>query len=156
MANDKKAPAAAPQASSWSKLQEQAKDRPDIFPRLEFGESKTDEVSVDVEFLDDEPRSITFKDRFNNNADTPGLALNVRVMDTGDFRSIVMRDDASHGLTAGIAKLAGRNGGHLKGVGARIETRNYTHKVYGKDTRGYNVVQVPVRATAGATAETPP
>ena len=137
-----------PKGRAWSEIQKQAEERPDIFPRLQMGASKTAEGYYDVEILEDEPRSIVFEDRFNDGEETPGLAINVRVLGhggsfteakDGDFRSIVMRDDPQNGLTAGIGKAASRNGGKLKGVRVRIEARNYTHKVYGPGTRGYTV-----------------
>lgn len=104
------------------------------------------EVSHTVEFLEDEPRLITFKDRFNGDKETPGLAINVRVVATGEPRSIIMRDDPNHGLTAGVAKVAARHGNRLSGIRVRIDTKNYDHKQYGK-TRGYVVSEVSAPAT---------
>lgn len=128
--------------NAWAKIQAEAAERPDIFPRLEFGDDKMAEVTHVVTFLEDEPRLITFKDKYNGDADTPGLAINVSMRETGESRSIIMRDDANHGLTAGIGKIAARNGGKLSGVTVRIETKNYRHKQYGP-TRGYVVTVVP-------------
>lgn len=152
--------AAAP-AASWKDIMSKAKDGLAIFPKLEF----TDEGSWDVEFREEVPRAIQFPDEFNRDEKgekvmTPGLAINVVDLSTGDPRSIVMRADPNHALTRSVGQLADRKNGKLNGVRARIITSLYDNKKYKnadgtpKKTRGYAVSELPRQATAPS-AEVP-
>jgi hypothetical protein len=144
-----------PKASgkSWADVVGQTKEQQEIYPKLDFG-PKGQETTFVVEFLEQEPRVIKFEDKMADrdewiNGKPPvvnGFAINVKVVGTQERRSILMRDDPNHGLVRGIGGLVKANGGKLLGVHARIEATNYTHKQWGKNTRGYAVYQVDASA----------
>lgn len=132
----------APDAS-WEEMVASSKELPDILPKLKFGEGKTDEVAVDVVFLEDQPRVIEYDDPFSGGKGK-SFVVNVRVIsgpENGSSRSLMMPKSLEHGLTRGITNLAKKGGTNLKGRAARIETRNYKHKQYGP-TRGYTVSEI--------------
>lgn len=135
---------------SWEEIVAKAKDLPEILPKLRFGKAKLDEVRIDVEFLEDQPRFITFKDPFNDGKDGKALVVNVRVLaaegpgnveQAGNSRCLILKNDANHGLTRGIIAAAKRHGSRLKGRAVRIETTVYKHATFG-DTRGYTVSEI--------------
>lgn len=137
-------------SASWEDIVREAKDLPPILPKLRFGKTKTDEVRMDVQILEDQPRFITFPDPFNNGKQARALVINVRVLSAegtnnserpGNERAVMMKVDPSYGLTRGILAVAKKHGSRLKDVCVRIETTVYKHKVFG-DTRGYVVTEV--------------
>jgi len=138
---------------TWLDRVNEAKELADILPKLDFGK-KGDEISHVIVFTEDEPRFISFRDKYASeeewvNGEPPlinGLAINVRVVESavhksGEPRSILMRDDPQHGLTSKILSLAKRHK-TLGGVKIRIATRNYNHPRFGPGTRGYDVVDL--------------
>jgi hypothetical protein len=137
---------------SWKDVAAQTTPQKEIYPKLFDALAKHDEATFTVEFIQAEPESIEFPDKFADKKlwknDKPpmvsGFAINVRNLETDSLRSIVFRDDPEHGLVRGIATLAKANGGSLLGVTAKVELRNYNHRQYGP-TRGYNVYQVGVK-----------
>lgn len=131
--------------AEWERMVKNAEALPELHPKLRFGEQKNAEVAFDVEFLDDAPRFETFKDKYNGGAEGRVMFINVRVLrgpDTlGSIRALPMPAKESHGLTRGVLNVAKKHGNKLKGVAARIETRNYNHQTYGP-TRGFNVTEI--------------
>lgn len=136
----------APDAS-WEQMVREAQELPDMFPKLKFGEGKTDEVAIDVLFLEDQPRIIEYDDPFLGGK-AKSFVITVRVLsgpESGNSRSLFMPKDLAHGLTRGVTSMAKKGGMRLKGRAARIETRNYQHKQYGP-TRGYTVSEISAPA----------
>ena len=137
--------APADSGAEWSRMMQNAKELPDIHPKLKFGDRKDAEVLYKLEVQDDAPRFAEYEDKFKGGETGRVAFLTVRVLDgpdtPGALRSLAMPADENHGLTRGVLSVAKRHGGKLKGVCLSIETRNYNHKEFGP-TRGFTVAEI--------------
>lgn len=144
---------------SWGQMMKDAKEKPDVFPKLNMGgpsgKDKLFEGIYDVQILEDEPRSVEYEDPYADEEGAKGIAyvFNVRVLASpvdpvGSNRSLFMRADPDHGLTNGVLSVSRKHGGKLRNVALRIETRNYDNKRYKTKTRGYTVSEIPAPATS--------
>lgn len=143
MAQDKQAKIAPEEA--WEKIVSDAKDAPNLLPKLRFGNDKLDEVTVDLVVDEEKPRSITFDDPYNGGKEGKAWAINVRILsgsEAGSMRALIFPSNVEHGLTRGVLAIAKKHGSRLKGVGLRIETKNYNNKRFKTKTRGYNVSEI--------------
>lgn len=114
-------------------------------PKLKFGEDKLAEVTVDVEFTEDKPRTVPYEDEFKGGQESLVFVIDCRVLsgpERGSMRSLFIPTDENHGLTRGIMNAAKPRNGRMKGMAVRIETKNYRNKRYKTLTRGYTVSEI--------------
>jgi hypothetical protein len=128
-------PKTQPKQTSFDALVAEARDRPSIYPKLEFGD-KSAEGDWDIEFLEDSPREFVYDDKFSGGL---SQAFAINVLHNGEYRSIISKAAPNVSLTMALAKLASDCGGKLRGVRARIQKRCYEHKQFGP-TSGYTIV----------------
>lgn len=139
---DKKQQALMPE-NEWDSLVQSAKELPEIYPKIKFGDNKMAEVAVEIEIVEPIPRIVEFTDKFSGKP-AKALFMNCRVLtgpEAASMRSLGMPLDENHGLTRGVLNVAKRHGNRLDGIKLRIETRNYDHEEFGK-TRGYVVSEL--------------
>lgn len=135
-------------SADWRAMVASAEEKPELFPKLKFGDDKLATVQVDILFDESEPRLIEYESPFSGDMEK-ALVMNVRVLsgpESGSMRALFMQANDEHGLTRGVLNVAKKAGGDLKGVAARIETYTYKHKKYGP-TRGYNVYGIDAPAS---------
>jgi hypothetical protein len=152
MAQQKKSeqtPIADANAVAWEDIVRKAKDVPQLYPKLKFGDDKLAEVTVDVLCEEETPRVVTFVDEFNGGQEGRAFVMNVQVLsgpEKGSLRALFMPANETHGLTRGVMVVAKNHGSRLKGIAMRIETKNYQNKRYKTKTRGYNVSEISAPA----------
>ena len=145
---------------SFDAFSDTVPERETIHEKLNFG-AKHEQCCYTVEFLDASPRKFEFQSAITGGDDT-AFSISLVVMDAkaigpvspafqevlnaciGEVRSLTMNSDVKNSLVASFTKFYKDHAKDVSGQKAKIKTREYVHKQFGK-TKGYDVMQVVER-----------